>query len=146
MPPLRLMNRSSGSSIGLPDIAYRNARDHLDRVRLSTLRGSEVQRITAANGSSPSNGVICLVRAPQRGSQPATRPPNRRRRPDTSRLHPVLGWPGFPPRRFEPAEDPASRLSQCTVHPPAPAFLFGATLAKSTNAFLQSSSFQNHSF
>jgi hypothetical protein len=27
-------------------------RDHLDRVRLSTLRGSEVQQMIAANGSS----------------------------------------------------------------------------------------------
>src|ERR1700730_4318745 len=51
IPPLRFMNLSSGSSIGLRDIAYRNARDHLDRMRLSTLAGSEVQRITAANGS-----------------------------------------------------------------------------------------------
>ena len=31
--------------------AYRNTRDHLLRVLASTLSGSDVQRITAANGS-----------------------------------------------------------------------------------------------
>src|ERR1700737_5041131 len=58
IPPLRFMNLSSGSSIGLRDIAYLNARDHFDRVRLSTFAGFAVQRMMAANGSSSSNGVI----------------------------------------------------------------------------------------
>ena len=38
--------------------AYRSTRDHFDRVRLSTFAGSAVQRMTAANGSSPANGQI----------------------------------------------------------------------------------------
>ena len=50
IPPLRLINWSSGSEWHLYFIAYRNA-DHFDRVRLSTLAGSEVHKITAANGS-----------------------------------------------------------------------------------------------
>ena len=41
------------------------ARDHLDRVRLSTLAGSVVQRIIAANGSSPANGQILRHRSAQ---------------------------------------------------------------------------------
>jgi hypothetical protein len=45
------MNLSSGSEWDLISSAYRNTRDHFDRVRLSTLAGSEVQKITAANGS-----------------------------------------------------------------------------------------------
>src|SRR5438094_3666603 len=52
IPPLRLIKRSSGSEWFLYFSAYRSTRDHLDRVRLSTLPGSEVQRMTAANGSS----------------------------------------------------------------------------------------------
>jgi hypothetical protein len=63
--PFRFMNRSSGSSSGLRDIAYLNARDHFDRVRLSTFVGSAVQRIIAANGSSPSNGQILRNRSAQ---------------------------------------------------------------------------------
>src|SRR6266566_8769209 len=51
IPPLRLIKRSSGSEWFLYFSAYRSTRDHLDRVRLSTLPGSEVQRMTAANGS-----------------------------------------------------------------------------------------------
>jgi hypothetical protein len=46
--PFRLMNRPSGASIGLCSSAYRRARDHLDRVRLSTFAGSAVQRMGAA--------------------------------------------------------------------------------------------------
>jgi hypothetical protein len=52
IPPLRLMNAVSGSERGLCPNAYRKTRDHFDRVRLSTLAGSEVQRMIAANGSS----------------------------------------------------------------------------------------------
>ena len=51
MPPLRLMNLSSGLDSDLYSNAYRSTRDHFDRVRLWTLRGSEVQRMIAANGS-----------------------------------------------------------------------------------------------
>src|SRR5436190_22191717 len=54
MPPLRLMNWSSGSEFKLYLSAYRSTRDHFDRVRLATLAGSAVQRMTAANGSSSS--------------------------------------------------------------------------------------------
>jgi Arabinose-binding domain of AraC transcription regulator, N-term len=57
-PPLRLMNRSNGSSIGLCSSTYRRTRDHLDRVRLSTFAGSAVQRMIAAKGSSRSDGLI----------------------------------------------------------------------------------------
>jgi hypothetical protein len=46
------MNWSSGSEWDLISSAYRNARDHLDRVRLSTSPASDVQRMIAANGSS----------------------------------------------------------------------------------------------
>jgi hypothetical protein len=52
IPPFRLTNRASGSEGSLCAKVYRRARDHLDRVRLSTFFGSAVQRITAANGSS----------------------------------------------------------------------------------------------
>src|SRR3984893_18625961 len=51
IPPLRLINRTSDSNGRFCTRAYRNARDHLDRVRLSTFAGFAVQRITAANGS-----------------------------------------------------------------------------------------------
>ena len=50
-PPLRLMKSRSGSSGSLNSAAYRNTRDHLLRVLLSTFSRSAVQRITAANGS-----------------------------------------------------------------------------------------------
>jgi hypothetical protein len=43
------MKAASGSE--LVSAAYRNARDHFKRVRLSTFAGSEVQRMIAANGS-----------------------------------------------------------------------------------------------
>jgi hypothetical protein len=46
-------------------IAYRSTRDHFDLVRLSTFAGSAVQRMTAANGSSPSNGQILRNRSAQ---------------------------------------------------------------------------------
>jgi hypothetical protein len=46
------MKVASGSELGLYCAAYRSTRDHFDLVRLSTLPGSEVQRIIAANGSS----------------------------------------------------------------------------------------------
>src|ERR1700730_17602167 len=60
MPPLRLMNASSGPGGDLYAKAYRRRRDHFDRVRLSTLAGSAVQRIIAANGSSSSHGhILC---------------------------------------------------------------------------------------
>jgi hypothetical protein len=52
IPRFRLINRSSGSEWDLYFNAYRSTRDHFDRVRLSTLPGSEVQRMIAANGSS----------------------------------------------------------------------------------------------
>jgi hypothetical protein len=65
-PPSPLMNLSSGSEWALICSAYRNTRDHLDRVRLSTLAGSEVQRITAANGSSRSDGSMLCKRKAQR--------------------------------------------------------------------------------
>src|ERR1700681_1972215 len=58
IPPLRLINCTSDSDGVFCTRAYRRARDHLDRVRLSTLAGSAVQRITTANGSSFSNGLI----------------------------------------------------------------------------------------
>src|SRR3984893_3441640 len=64
MPPLRLMNASSDPECDLYLSAYRSTRDHLDRVRLSTFVGSAVQRMTAANGSSPANGqILCKRRA-----------------------------------------------------------------------------------
>src|ERR1700732_4942392 len=63
MPPFRLMNWSSGSEWHLYASAYRSTRDHLDRVRLSTFAGSAVQRMIAANGSSPSNGHILCNRS-----------------------------------------------------------------------------------
>ena len=44
--------RGKVSELGLYYAAYRITRDHLDRVRLSTLPGSEVQQMIAANGSS----------------------------------------------------------------------------------------------
>jgi hypothetical protein len=52
IPPLRRIKAASGSELGLYSIAYRSTRDHLERVRLSTFTRSEVQRMTAANGSS----------------------------------------------------------------------------------------------
>src|ERR1700730_9616288 len=61
--PLRLMNCLSRSECDLYLSAYRSMRDHLDRVRLSTLAGSAVQRMIAANGSSPSNGQILCNRS-----------------------------------------------------------------------------------
>ena len=45
------MKSRNGSSGSLNSAAYRNTRDHLLRVRSSTLSRSVVQRITAANGS-----------------------------------------------------------------------------------------------
>src|SRR3984893_8557561 len=61
--PLRLVNCSSRSECDLYLSAYRSMRDHLDRVRLSTLAGSAVQRMTAANGSSLSKGQILCNRS-----------------------------------------------------------------------------------
>src|ERR1700731_1437929 len=58
IPPLRLINCTSDSDGVFCIRAYRSARDHLDRVRLSTFAGSAVQRMTAATGSSWSKGVI----------------------------------------------------------------------------------------
>src|ERR1700730_17706329 len=58
IPPLRLINCTSDSGGVFCTRAYRSARDHLDRVRLSTFSRSAVQRITTANGSSFSNGFI----------------------------------------------------------------------------------------
>jgi hypothetical protein len=52
MPPFRRTNAVNGSELGLYSAAYRIKRDQLDRVRLSTLPGSEVHKITIANGSS----------------------------------------------------------------------------------------------
>src|ERR1700730_587702 len=63
IPPFRLINCTSDSDGVFCTRAYRNARDHFDRVRLSTFEGLEVQRMMAANGSSPSNGVICRNRS-----------------------------------------------------------------------------------
>jgi len=54
MPPLRLMNGSSGSESGLYAAAYRMTRDHLLLVRLSALARSAMHRMMAANGSSRS--------------------------------------------------------------------------------------------
>src|ERR1700736_1759559 len=51
IPPSRLINCTSDSDGVFCTRAYRNARDHLDRMRLSTFAGFAVQRITAANGS-----------------------------------------------------------------------------------------------
>src|ERR1700737_2962721 len=56
IPPLRLINCTSDSDGVFCTRAYRNTRDHLDRVRLSTFSRSAVQRIPTANGSSFSNG------------------------------------------------------------------------------------------
>src|ERR1700730_3236281 len=56
IPPLRLINCTSDSDEVFCATAYRSTRVHLDRVLLSTFAGSAVERITAANGSSLSNG------------------------------------------------------------------------------------------
>jgi hypothetical protein len=48
MPPLRLMNWSSGSAFGLYTATYRITRDHLLRVLLSALAGSAVRQMTDA--------------------------------------------------------------------------------------------------
>src|ERR1700730_11431391 len=64
IPPFRLIKRSSRSESDLYLSAYRRARDHLDRVRLSTFPRSAVQRIIAANGSSSSNGQFLRNRSP----------------------------------------------------------------------------------
>src|ERR1700730_9307604 len=58
IPPLRLINCTSDSDGVFCTRAYRSARDHFDRVRLSTFEGSELQRMMEANGSSSSNGMI----------------------------------------------------------------------------------------
>src|SRR3984893_6352827 len=63
IPPLRLINCTSDSDGVFCTRAYRSARDHLDRVRLSTFSRSAVQRIKVANGSSCSNGLICRNRS-----------------------------------------------------------------------------------
>jgi hypothetical protein len=55
MPPLRRMNCARGSESGLYAAAYRRARLHLLRVRLSALAGSAVHRMMAANGPSRSD-------------------------------------------------------------------------------------------
>src|SRR3984893_6960800 len=51
IPPFRLINCTSDSDGVFCTRAYRNARDHLDRARLSTLAGSAVHWMMAANGS-----------------------------------------------------------------------------------------------
>src|ERR1700736_4720685 len=58
MPPLRLINCTSDSHGVFCSRAYRNARDHLDRARLSTLAGSAVHWMMAANGSMWSDTQI----------------------------------------------------------------------------------------
>src|ERR1700730_14949537 len=51
IPPLRLINCTSDSDGIFCTRAYRNARDRLDRERLSNLAGSAVHWMMAANGS-----------------------------------------------------------------------------------------------
>src|SRR5260370_21388516 len=63
IPPFRLINRKSGSDAIFCTSAHRTALDHFDRVRLSTLAGSAVQRMIAANGSSWSVGIILRNRS-----------------------------------------------------------------------------------
>jgi hypothetical protein len=51
IPPLRLMKTRSGSSGDLHSAAKRSARDHLLRVRSSTLSGSDLHKMVAAKAS-----------------------------------------------------------------------------------------------
>jgi hypothetical protein len=74
MPPLPLMNWSSGSESGLY-FTYRMSRDHLPLVRLSAFAGSAVQVMMAANGSSRSNtSNRCEHRARSVGPQAVLHP------------------------------------------------------------------------
>jgi hypothetical protein len=50
------------------------------------------------------------------------------------------------PRISNPQQILSQWIGSYTVHLPAPMLSLGVTLAKSTNAFLRSSSLQNHSF
>src|ERR1700738_3363334 len=87
-------------------------------------------------GRYSATAVPC-ERVPERGFQPPTTRPDQKRRSDRCRLHLAPGWPGIPPKHFEPAADPAAMLGSYRVHRLGPALSTGTTPAKSRTAFLR---------
>ena len=63
MPPWLLMNWATPWALGLNSSANRSALAHLLRILASTVRGSDVQKMTMANGSCILIAPGCLVAA-----------------------------------------------------------------------------------
>src|ERR1700732_801722 len=81
--------------------------------------------------------VVPYKRGPKRGFQPPTRQLDRKRRSDRCRLRLASGWPGIPPKHFEPAADPAAMLGSYRVHRLGPVLSGGTRSAKNRSAFLR---------
>src|ERR1700730_12053230 len=87
-------------------------------------------------GKSSASAEPC-GRVPEHDLQPPTRQLDRKRRSDRCRLHLAPGWPGIPPKHFEPAADPAAMLGSYRVHRLGPVLSGETRSAKNRSAFLR---------